>query len=272
MKRSSSLVLSLVLLSSAPLARAQGTTNNPPPPPAPALKLGTGFDYSSGDYGFNQNTEVFSVPVNLAYEERSWAIRATLPFLTIKGPATIVAGSATESPATGSAGAPGRPVSSSQSGLGDLLVSGTYHVNPVPGELNFDVTGRLKFPTADKDKGLGTGETDFYAQADLYQSFGAITPFASVGYRFLGSNATYPLKDGLYASAGVSFRTSPTSVIGGALDWRTKIIAGAQDATDALVFLSTNPNDRWNLLGYLLVGFNNAAPNYGLGALATYKF
>lgn len=25
-------------------------------------------------------------------------------------------------------------------------------------------------------------------------------------------------------------------------------------------------------LGYLLVGFNNAAPDYGLGALATYKF
>ena len=272
MNKTPALVLCLALLSSAPLARAQRATTTPATPAAPALKLGTGFDYSSGDYGFSRDTEVFSVPVNLSYETHDWAFRASLPFLTIKGPAAIVAGSGTESPSTGTAGAPGRPVSSSQAGLGDLLVSGTYHANPVPGELNLDFTGRVKFPTADKNKGLGTGETDFYAQTDLYQAFGSVIPFVSLGYRFLGSNTTYPLKDGPYATAGVSFRTNATTVIGGALDWRSKIIAGAQNAMDALVFLSTNPNERWNLLGYLLAGFNKAAPNYGLGAQVTYQF
>jgi hypothetical protein len=264
--------LPFLLLSIVPgfALRAQQAPAQPVPPPT-TLKLGAGFDYSSGDYGFSQKTEVYSVPVNFAYESRDWAFRATLPFLTIKGPATIVAGSAAETPAAGT-GAPGRPTTKSQSGLGDALVSATYHANPTPGELNIDLTGRFKLPTADEDKGLGTGETDFYAQADLYQSFGNITPFASLGYRFLGSNATYPLKDGLYASGGVSYRTNSTTVIGGALDWRSKIIAGAPDATDALVFLSTNPSDRWNLLGYGLVGFNDAAPDFGFGALATYKF
>ncbi|HVU23209.1 MAG TPA: hypothetical protein VHE13_03725 [Opitutus sp.] len=258
-----------VALAAAP---AQDTTNPPVPPPTAAIKLGTGFDYSSGDYGFSQNTEVFAIPVNFAYEEQRWALRATWPFLTIKGPATIVAGSATSSPGTTSTGAPGRPVTGSESGLGDLQVSATYHFHPVPGELNFDLTGRLKLPTADEDKGLGTGKTDFYAQADIYQAFDRFVPFATLGYRFLGRSTFYPLKDGPYTSAGVSYRMTATTVVGGAFDWRSKIVVGAQDATDALGFVSTNLSDRLNLLGYALVGFNEAAPDYGLGGSVTYKF
>jgi len=36
--------------------------------------------------------------------------------------------------------------------------------------LNVDLTGGSRFPTANQNKGLGTGETDYYAQVDLYQA------------------------------------------------------------------------------------------------------
>ena len=152
------------------------------------------------------------------------------------------------------------------------MLSATYHARPVPGELNVDFTGRVKFGTADEDKGLGTGETDYYGQIDLYQNFGTITPFGTVGYRVLGTNATFQLKDGMYASAGAAFRVSTKTVVGAAYDWRSRIIEGAQNGTDAIAFVSTSPNDRWNVLGYLLTGFNDASPDYGVGGLATYKF
>jgi len=261
----------IAVLCAAWLAASAGfaseTTNSPAnlPAPQPAFKVGVGFDYSSGDYGFTQKTEVLSIPLNLAYEQDRWAFRATFPYIRIKGPATVVAG-------LDPIAAPVRPVSRQESGFGDVVASATYHANPTPGELNVDFSGRVKFGTADKDRGLGTGETDFYAQTDLYQVFGDVIPFVSLGYRFLGSNATFPLKDGPYFSAGTSFRLSPTSVVGAAYDWRSRIIDGAKNASDAIVFVSTNPNDRWNLLGYLLAGFNDAAPDYGLGGAATYKF
>jgi hypothetical protein len=256
-----------VAFAAAPAVVASETTHSPAPVPAPqpAFKIGSGFDYSSGDYGFTQKTEVLSIPLNLAYEQDRWAFRATFPYIRIKGPATVGAG-------LDPIAAPGRPVSQQESGFGDTVLSGTYHAHPAPGELNVDFTGRVKFGTADKDKGLGTGETDFYAQTDLYQVFGNVIPFVSLGYRFLGSNATYPLKDGFYFSAGTSFRLSPATVVGAAYDWRSKIIAGAQDASDGIVFVSTNATDHWNILGYLLKGFNDAAPDYGIGGAATYKF
>jgi hypothetical protein len=254
-------LLATALLALPTLAFAQVATTKPA-----VVKLGVGFDYSSGDYGFTQSTEVFLVPVNLSLDKDRWSFKASLPYITIKGPASVVTGSGATS------GAPARPTTQSESGVGDAMVSATYHARPVPGELNVDVTGRVKLGTADEGKGLGTGETDYYAQIDLYQNFGTITPFGSFGYRMLGTNAAFPLKDGLYASAGAAFKLSTKVVAGAAYDWRSRIIAGAPDGTDAIAFVSLNATDDWNVLGYVLKGFNEASPDYGIGGLVTYKF
>jgi hypothetical protein len=231
------------------------------------VKLGAGFDYSRGDYGFTQVTEVFMVPLNLSLDKDRWSYKATLPYIAIIGPASVVTGSG-----GATSGAPPRPTSQKESGVGDVMLSATYHARPVPGGLNVDLTGRVKFGTADEEKGLGTGETDYYAQVDLYQNFGVITPFATFGYRMLGSNAMFPLEDGWYATAGAAFRVSAKTVVGAAYDWRSRIIDGAENGTDALAFISMNPNDRWNVLAYVLVGFNDASPETGVGGALTYRF
>jgi hypothetical protein len=234
-------------------------------PPA-VVKLGTGFDYSTGKYGFTQATEVWSVPLNASYEQSRWAFKTTIPFLTIKGPANVVVGSG------GAEGVPARPTTNSESGLGDITVSATYHARPVPGSLNIDVTERVKFGTASVSKGLGTGQTDYYTQLDLYQSFGKLTPFATVGYRVLGTTATFALKDGAYVTAGAAYRVSEKVVVGAGYDWRSRIVREAKNGTDGLAFISATPTLRWNFLGYLLAGFNSASPDVGIGGQATYKF
>lgn len=250
------------ILSTPLLAQSETASMNPA-----VVKLGAGFDYSRGKYGFTQSTEVLSIPVNLTVDKNRWSFKATLPYITIKGPASIVSG------AGGAAsGAPARPTTQTESGMGDAMLSATYHARPVPGELNIDFTGRVKFGTADEDKGLGTGEMDYYGQVDLYQNMGTITPFATIGYRVLGSNATFHLKDGPYVTAGAAFRVSPSTVVGAAYDWRSRIIDGAKNGTDAIAFISNNPNESWNLLGYVLKGFNNASPDLGVGGAVTYKF
>jgi hypothetical protein len=258
---------SLVCIGSILLCASTVVAADSPVATTPAVvKLGIGYDYSKGDYGFTQDTEVSSIPANLSYDQDRWAFKLTVPYITIKGPATVVTGSG------GASGAPPRPTTNSESGFGDVMLSTTYHARPVPGELNVDLTGRVKFGTADVDKGLGTGKADYYAQLDLYQNFGVLTPFGNVGYRFLGRSTEFPLKDGFYATIGSAVRINSSTVGGVAFDWRSKIVSGAQDGTDALAFISTNPNTRWNLLAYVIKGFNDASPNIGVGGSATYKF
>jgi hypothetical protein len=168
--------------------------------------------------------------------------------------------------------APARPTRSSKSGIGDVIGSATFHANPSADQLNVDFTGRVKFGTADDAKGLGTGETDFYTQTDLYQRFGNITPFTTLGYRFLGKTSLYQLKDGPYAAIGSVFRASDWTSVGLSLDWRSRIVPGGDHAFESTLFVVHNPTTRWNLVGYVLKGYTDASPDIGLGGLVNYRF
>ncbi len=253
-----------LLVALLPLAAAAQNTAVVETKPA-VLKLGSGFNYSTGDYGFTQDTELWSVPLNLTYDVDRWTFKAAFSYLIIEGPANVATGT---TPGAG----PARPTSAVEHGLGDTSVSATFHANPVPGELNVDFTARVKLPTADEGKGLGTGETDYYVQTDLSRNFGKVTTFATLGYRFMGTNATSPLKDGPMATAGAAYPIADKTVIGAAYDWQSRIVSGAEHGSNGLAFIATNPNPNWSLLAYGLVGFNDASPDFGLGGLATYKF
>ena len=64
---------------------------------------------------------------------------------------------------------------SRRSGIGDVNLAATYSL-PVSDTTYFDITGKVKLPTADEAKFLGTGTTDFTAQGELSQVFGNVTP------------------------------------------------------------------------------------------------
>jgi hypothetical protein len=262
----SSLSLSaLALLVLAGAAAARGQSPDSPTAPAPVLTLGTGFDYSRGDYGYATDTEVFMVPLNLSYETGPWLFRASLPWLRVDGPASTVTGSPI-------GGVPGRPVTSSESGMGDATLGATYRVGQVFENVHLDLTGRVKFGTADVDKGLGTGKMDHYFQADFARSLGATTPFLSVGYRSMGASPQYPLRDGLYFSGGLVYRYSLYTSFGAAYDWRQRLIRGGDHASEAMVFLSHRFDDRWNVQTYALTGFSQASPDFGGGFMLNYRY
>lgn len=242
---------------------AQTTVETTPPS---SVKVGVGFDYSKGDYGFSGDTEVYSSSLHLTYESPQWLLRAVVPYVSVKGPAVIVAGSGPVF------AAPARPSRSYQRGLGDVTTTATFHAMPSTDGLNVDLTGRVKFPTSDEAKGLGTGETDFYAQTDLYRRYGNVTPFGSAGYRFLGSSSLYQLEDGFYASAGSVFRVADPTSLGVSLDWRSRIVPNGDHALETTFFVTHNATERWNLMGYVLKGFTDASPDVGLGGMATYRF
>ena len=233
--------------------------------PADIVKAGVGYDYSRGDYGYISDTEVQSTSLHLSHESQRWLFRAVFPYVTVKGPASVVSSGGPVF------AAPPRPIRSYQSGWGDIVAAGTFHANPSADNWNVDLTGRVKFGTADEGKGLGTGKTDYYAQADFYRRFGSVTPFATIGYRFLTDSATYQLRDGVYASAGGSFRVSDPTAIGLSVDWRSRIVAGGEQAFESTFFVSHNPTDRWNLVGYVLKGFTDASADVGVGGLVSYR-
>lgn len=249
--------LGVLLTAGATLACGQANVT----PPTATLSLGSGFDYSRGDYGFAQATEVWSVPANLRYESGPWTLTASVSYLTLKGPATVVAGG----------GAP-RPTASSESGVGDIYAGATYAFGTIGRDVNVAATVRVKLPTADEDRGLGTGAADYYGEWVFYRTFNTTTPFVTLGYRVLGDYATYDLLNGAYASLGAHFRVSPATVVTPLVSWRRKIVAGGENSCDALLMVTHDLNPRWQIVAYGLKGFTDASPDVGAGLSVNRKF
>lgn len=243
-------------LAAALLAPAQTAVTIPS-----STTLGTGFDYSRGDYGFATDTEVSSVPLNLVHERGPWLLSASFSWLNVKGPATIVGGG----------GAP-RPTAASESGFGDIYAGATYHFGSLGGGVDMSATARVKLPTADEDRGLGTGEADYYGELTFFRTFSSVTPFVTAGYRALGDNTVYQLRDGAYATGGAHFRLSASTVVSALLTWRRPIIAGGDDAREAMFMVSHDFAERWRVTAYALKGFTDASPDFGTGVAAGWRF
>jgi hypothetical protein len=298
----------LLLISSTAYAQTSPSTSSEPSPlPEPAstraastIQAGAGFDYSRGDYGFAEDTEVFSVPLLLTYTASQWVFRASVPYTRVDGPADAVGtagaagggssgagagglsglipglpGSGNNSganPSNSSNSSPARPNSRSEAGLGDVVLGATRMLGPVLGPVQVDLTARVKLPTADEDKGLGTGETDYYAQADFYFVGERFIPFGTLGYRILSDSDRYALENGAYVSIGSACRLNETTRAGVSLDWRQRVVDGGDDATEASVFVAHDFSSNWNLIVYALTGFTEASPDFGTGGSISYRF
>lgn len=89
-------------------------------------------------------------------------------------------------------------------GLGDPLLHAGLRVSAGAGLLpGVSVTGDLKVPLADVDRGFGTGAWDFAAGVSLSESLGPALLFADVSYWVLGDLPELELKDPVAYSFGL---------------------------------------------------------------------
>jgi len=230
--------------------------------------LGTGFDYSSGDYGGSTTTDILYVPVYGKYEWGRWMAKLTVPWLQVTGPSTIVISG--DRPI---AGEPGSGVRTTNAGLGDIVGALRYNLaDDLDRRLILDVTGKIKFPTADVEKGLGTGETDYALQADATKGLWGVSLFGTLGYRWLGSSPDLELNDVWYVSAGVSADLADRLSGGVIYDYRQASTATGAPQSELTAYLSRRLSERYRLQVYGVAGFSEGSPQWGVGAMLSRQF
>lgn len=238
-------------------------------------KLSTGLDRSEGDYGDPDDTTITYLPVSASYMTGNWTAKVTVPWVEIEGPGTVVGGGeggviVKRGGAGGNTGTESQVTT--ESGLGDIWVSGTYSVpNMDPQKFLLDLTAKLKLPTADEDKGLGTGEVDYTLQADVYQVRGRWTPMATIAYKVKGEPSGVSLDSVLYLSAGADYRVAGDLHSGFSLDYQEASSSGADDALELFGYLSQRFNSRWSGSIYSYLGLSDGSPDLGLGFQLTYR-
>lgn len=231
----------------------------------PGFSFTTGLDYSTGKYGGTETTDIFYFPFTGKYEADEYTLRLTVPYLQVTGPGNVIRD-------VGQIGPPST-TSTRQSGLGDIVVAGTYNV--YEGRANsalVDVTAKIKFGTADEAKGLGTGKNDYALQADLYKTLGKNTVFGTLGYRVMGSPAGVTLNNVFYASLGAGHQYSQETSAGLILDLREQASATGYAQQELTAYVSHKLGKTWKAQAYALKGFSNGSPDWGAGAMFTAAF
>ncbi|MEJ2381511.1 MAG: hypothetical protein P8076_10080 [Gammaproteobacteria bacterium] len=224
------------------------------------LMLTTGIDYSTGKYGGSQSTDITFIPVVAKYESRRWVYKLTVPYIRITGPGNVIPDVGQVTGGT----APRR----TDSGLGDIVASATYSVySSRETQTLVDLTGKVKFATADEKKGLGTGKNDYAFQADVYKLMGELTPFATLGYKVLGNPSGYRLNNVWYGSLGAAYRFSRVTSGGLILDLRERSSAAGSPHRELTAFVSRKLTPDWKLQGYVVKGFADGSPDWGVGAM-----
>lgn len=228
------------------------------------LKLMTGFDYSSGDYGATQSTDILYVPFTAKYQTEPWTFKLTVPYIRITGPGNVVGGGTEGSIVVGG----GSATRNTASGLGDVVAAVSYDLLPSP---LVQVTGKVKFGTADHKTGLGTGENDYAAQLDVAQTYGKVTPFGTLGYKTLGNPPGYKLNNEAYGSLGFSYKFSPVTSGGLIYDYKQAATSYGTASQDLVAFTVYKQTRALSWIGYVVGGLSNGAPNSAVGVQVSYK-
>jgi hypothetical protein len=213
------------------------------------VRLSTGIEYSSGTYGGEEDIEELYVPVTMRLDQGRWALRLTVPYVRVSETASMP----------------------TESGLGDVIAGVTMYDVYVNKHSDFfvDLTGRVKFGTADEEKGLGTGENDYTIQASAYKYLSYVTLQGMAGYRFRGEPEGYSLNDVVLASFGGVFGPAPATSLGLFYDFRESALANADDIHEVSGFVSRRFNDSWRMEFYVFTGFGDSSADWGGGLLVT---
>ncbi|GAB3726261.1 transporter [Luteimonas pelagia] len=248
---------------------------------ADGVTLGIGTDYSTGDYGGDTTTEIWSVPLSARVDTGDWTFKATLPWLRVSGDPNVLPGVGLvdnlNPRGRGRGGLLGPPpgggteqASGTASGVGDLALAATYTL-PTRGALGIDLTANAKIATADEDKGLGTGANDYGVAIDLYRASGDTTWFGGAGYTQLGDSDYIDVEAVASANAGFSHKVGQGSA-GLVYDWKQAASSSFDDRSEVMAFYGMPAGEAGRFQVYALRGLSEGSPDWGAGLSYSHGF
>ncbi len=245
------------------------------------FSVSLGFDFASGDYGTSQTTDSYSIPLYISYYPSDRLdFHLEIPYLYQSNSSTVslggmrfpMQGSGSTS-GSGMGGGRTASVTDSQSGLGDISLTAGYVLSGGSGTAPMiRPLVYLKLPTADKDKGLGTGAFDFGAGLSVGTGFGNWSVYAEALYILPGSTSAYNPDNYWTYLGSVYYQLTRKFEYGFALSGATAAFVDNPDALEVQLKSSYQLSSQWNLGAYLGKGLSDSSADYTTGFYWTVSF
>jgi len=232
------------------------------------LRLGVGYD--QGDFGSGEVSRASYAPFSLRYTRTRFDVAVSSAFARIDtaGGIRLIDGVPTQ---TNSNSGP-----LLESGFADTTVRSRFFmaIDEGRGTLKPSVTPfvKIKIPTAQEERGLGTGKTDYGFGVELDKDVGPVFLFGDMGYTVVGKIPSLDFRNRPSASFGVGRQVSESVTVSSMLDWRRAIIAGNTNPAEFVGVLSYRANRSVTFSPNAFVGLTNGSSDFGAGLQMSFKF
>ena len=231
------------------------------------FSVGSSVNYLSGDYGTGRDTSLLYVPLTLTVAPvPRLKLGLTIPYIRQTGENVVLTGGGVA--ARNNVLATSRSVNRTEDGLGDILLRGEY-VLLEEGAVLPEVAPflKVKFPTADRDKGLGTGEFDETVGTSLSKTFfERLVGYIDLGYTFIGSPPGADFRNSFGWSLGAAYTILVSLTVVAFLDGATAISPGQDDPLAARVGAEFRLTKALKLTGAVARGFTDGAADWDVAA------
>ena len=232
-----------------------------------------GAEYVQGDYGTDQNSYYFQVPLSFSYRKNDYLVELWVPFAATNATTeNIIVGA----PKMG--GGPPMPSTTTmvteetdEYGLGDIFFVATYFI-PSRNRTEYSVSGVIKFGTGDRDKFLGTGENDYAVEGGFTTPLGRTYLFGALGYQLTGDPPGVDLNNVFYARIGDAVPLQNNREVGLSLYLSEALADDREDFTELDIFYATMPAKKRRFYSYFRLGFTDSSPDWGLGLRYTFQY
>lgn len=227
--------------------------------------------YESGTYGTGTRSSSLYVPVTVKRLFGDAFASATVPFVsqTSDGSVRNVGGRPVKT-GRGSAGS----ATTTHSGLGDVVLRGGYDLlRDDPHPLDLTAVAKVKLPTADEDKGLGTGEFDAGAGLEAAKLVApGWTVLADLYYTAIGDPPGTNLNNQVAGDAGVSRLLQKDLTLTGLFEASNSLVSGEPSPRDLRGILDFRVDDRSAVFASAMIGLSKGSADYGFGFGGSVKF
>ena len=233
-------------------------------------KLSASAEYETGTYGSGDRTETWYVPVTLKRYLPEGEMSFTVPYIRQKSGPEVANVGGTTTKIRKAAG----PVTTN-SGLGDMLLKGSYYVLKEDYKEGLDLfaVAKIKLPTADEKKGLGTGEFDEGVGIEFGKQLGPDwSVFVDAYYTLIGDPKGVDLKNRFSFDAGVSARVNSTLSASVFYSQDSALIEGLTAERTISAALDYELTREIHLFGGGSVGLTGTSQDYGINAGASIRF
>lgn len=228
--------------------------------------LGIGIGRFTGDYGDNENTSLDVLNLNARWYLNRAELQVSLPYLSIDGSADV---SFVDGQPVVVGGDSATDEQRKESGLGDVVLRGEYYLRTGTSTSPWIIGMlRVKLPTGNEDKGLGSGATDVETGIGLIQRHGPVNWLADASYIFVGSGSRPDPRNEVRLGVGASLPFGPNERHSSYvyLENRTNRFEGSDDRRSIAVGVSTSLDEarRLRLAGSIFFGLTDASEDVGI--------